>query len=114
MATKGLFVIKFINRETPVYFSGYNTFSTQLRKAKIYVWKEKAIEAAESLLKRNYYGRPIVEGNYEIIEVELREKKIKASPALEQLSLFSVDLANDSEVVQRVYNDVFKNSFSRL
>ena len=99
MATKGLFVVKFINQETPVYFSGYNTFSNQLRKAKIYVLKERAIEAAEALLKRSYYGRPIIEGKYEIVEVELREKKTKVSPTLEQLCLFSADLSTDSEVV---------------
>jgi hypothetical protein len=91
MATKGLFVIKFTGREEPVYFSGYNTFSNQLRKAKIYVLKERAIEAAEALLKRTYYDRPIIEGAYEIVEVELREKKSKPLPPFEQLTLSAVD-----------------------
>ena len=71
--TKGLWVIKFIDYEPAVYFIGMNQYSSQLRKAKIYVWKEMAIEAAEDFLKRKWNGKPFVEGAYKIVPVELKE-----------------------------------------
>lgn len=74
MKTKGLWVIKFDgDYDPPVYFSGMNQYSSQLRKAKIYVWKEMAIEAAEDFLKRKSCGKPFVTGTYKIVPVELKE-----------------------------------------
>lgn len=79
MKTKGLWVIKFIDYPKPQYFTGYNQFATQLRKAKIYVWKEKAEEQAIGLLRRGelreqHYHTHFIAGNYEIVEVEIKEK----------------------------------------
>lgn len=79
MKTKGLWVIKFIDYPKPRYFIGYNQFDTQLRKAKIYVWKEMAEEQAVDLLRRGayrqeHYHTHMIAGRYEIVEVEIKEK----------------------------------------
>ena len=74
MKTKGLWVIKFIDYSIPVYFAGFNHVDTQLRKAKIYVWKEEADRQAIDLLRRKRFDRPIVIGRYQIVEIEIKEK----------------------------------------
>lgn len=77
MATRGLFVIKFYNEDGEYsYYAGYNNFSKQLRQAKIYVIKERAIEVAEDLITRKYCytQKPVFIGTYNIVEVELHEK----------------------------------------
>lgn len=70
--TKGFFVIKY---STGDYFCGNLSFDKQLRKAKIYVWKEKAIEYAEELKTRfKLDGSPYAPSNeYKIVDVEIRE-----------------------------------------
>lgn len=70
--TKGFFVIKY---STGDYFCGNLSFDKQLRKAKIYVWKEKAIEYAEELKTRfKIDGSHYAPSNeYKIVSVEIRE-----------------------------------------
>lgn len=51
MKTKGFWVIKY---DSGVYYCGLNTFDKQIRKAKVYVWKEKAEEQAEYLKSRGH------------------------------------------------------------
>jgi rubrerythrin len=63
MKTKGHWVIKYANGW---YFCGNNQFENQLRKAKIYVWKEKAEEQAEYLIKRRSIPADL---KYEIIAI---------------------------------------------
>ena len=69
--TKGLFVIKF---STGHYFCGHLSFDKQLRKAKIYAWKEAAVEYAEYLINRVRYNTPIAPSKeYKIVSVEIKE-----------------------------------------
>ena len=73
-----MFVVKFNNN---LYWCGYNTASTQLRKAKIYNSKKMANESGNDCLNRkqairlldtkNQEVEPIT--SFEIKEVELRE-----------------------------------------
>lgn len=72
MKTKGNWVIKY---ESGVYFCGNSAFDKQLRKAKVYHWKEAAEEQAENMRTKRY--SPVVDETYEIIEIsepkELRD-----------------------------------------
>ena len=51
MKTKGNWVIKYSDG---FYYCGNNSFDSQLRKAKIYHWKEAAEEQAENLRSKRY------------------------------------------------------------
>lgn len=69
--TKGLFVIKF---STGHYFCGHLSFDKQLRKAKIYAWKEAAVEYAEYLINQVRYNTKLAPSTeYKIVSVEIKE-----------------------------------------
>lgn len=69
--TKGLFVIKF---STGHYFCGHLSFDKQLRKAKIYAWKEAAEEYAEFLINYVKYNTQLAPSrDYKIVNVEIKE-----------------------------------------
>lgn len=69
--TKGLFVIKF---STGHYFCGHLSFDKQLRKAKIYAWKEAAVEYAEYLINQVRYNTQLAPSTeYKIVSVEIKE-----------------------------------------
>ena len=63
MKTKGYWVIK-TNRGG--YYCGNASFDSQLRNARIYVWKEKAKEAIEVFKKRELFPAEIT---YEIVAI---------------------------------------------
>ena len=71
--TKGLFVIKF---STGHYFCGHLSFDKQLRKAKIYAWKEAAVEYAEFLINYVKYNTQLAPSKeYKIVAITEDEWK---------------------------------------
>ena len=74
MKTKGNWVIKY---GSGVYFCGNSAFDKQLRKAKVYHWKEAAEEQAEHMRTKRY--SPVVDETYEVVEIsepkELKDTK---------------------------------------
>ena len=64
MKTKGNWVIKY---EDGFYYCGNNLFDKQLRKAKIYHWKEAAEEHAETMRTKRY--SKVADTAWEVIEV---------------------------------------------
>ena len=75
MKTKGNWVIKY---ESGVYFCGNSYFDKQLRKAKVYHWKEAAEEQAEHMRTKRY--SPVVDETYEIVEIS-EPKELKDTEA---------------------------------
>lgn len=75
-----MFVIKFKNNETYGYWTGYNRIDIQLRKAVIYNSLKMAISTAEDCLKRKSCFSNQPDLTYEIVEVELFEKKAVYKP----------------------------------
>ena len=84
MKTKGNWVIK---TSAGGYWCGNSYFDSQLRKAQVYHWKEKAEEQIEAIKKRKYFA-PDME--YEIVAIsepkELKDTEaewLKVPPELE-------------------------------
>ena len=75
MKTKGNWVIKY---GSGVYFCGNSAFDKQLRKAKVYHWKEAAEEQAENMRTKRY--SPVVDETYEIVEIS-EPKELKDTEA---------------------------------
>jgi hypothetical protein len=73
MKTKGFWVIK--TSAGGYWCSG--SFDSQIRKAHIYTWKEKAEEAIETFIKRKYLPSDIT---YEVVAVA-EPKELKATEA---------------------------------
>lgn len=75
MKTRGNWVIKYSNG---LYYCGNITFSDQLRKAKIYHWKEEAEAQAERMRTKRYSS--VVDLPYEIVAIS-EPKELKDTEA---------------------------------
>lgn len=75
MKTKGNWVIKY---ESGVYFCGNSYFDKQLRKAKVYHWKEAAEEQAEHMRTKRY--SPVADETYGIVAIS-EPKELKDTEA---------------------------------
>ena len=74
MKTKGNWVIK---TSAGGYWCGNSYFDSQLRKAQVYHWKEKAEEQIEVIKKRKYFAPDIT---YEVVAI-LESKELKDTEA---------------------------------
>lgn len=67
MKTRGNWVIKASDSSGYGYWCGLSHFDPALRKAQVYVWKEKAEEQIEVIKKKKYFSG--VDVTFEVVEI---------------------------------------------